>query len=582
MKKFLSVALVIAMMFTMSMASFAVEPTTLPELFADLGISSTRSLDVPVDMQVDLGQTGVFEDAPDSIVASSAVADYKATIYMSGVRALYNAYMTTAQAVTSGVGTLQSQLDNCKITGSFVIKIKYPDSVIVPDSVINGTNLAGFNASASNIFEETAPRTVSTSGGETTLTITLDVVGPAPARNGYVLASDMTLNLASYLPDISFECVNVEIAETGSHKVVGEITGQTLIHDEYGSLVGTINYVGKQGTNDGVTGTEISETVVLSSGGNAGIPIIPSRPSTPDVPEGPVEVEIALPHTDNPAPIVIPEGTKNPTINIEEIIEEVKPEREGFHFDGFYADELYTEKLTGEVPVTEDLKLHARFINTTVPEIFDDSTHIQYVYGFTDGTMRPTANVTREEIASMFYRLLKDDVRESLTTEENPFSDVEDDRWSKPALSAMAKGGYLYGYTDGSFNPTGDITRAEFAAIASRFVGSLVEGKKSFSDIDGHWAEDAILSIANNEWIYGYVDGGFRPDAKITRAEAIAIINRIVVRYVSHDGLEDVSEWSDVDTEAWYYLAVIEATHGHDYERKENHYTENWNAAESN
>lgn len=573
MKKILAIAIVAALM--MSMIAFAA-PANLTGVITDLGKTPpiSRTLDVPVDMKVDVGQTGTYVDGPvsETISGSNISANYQATIYMSEVQGLFSTLLGLARGYVAGEPALETRIGNSIVTGSFTIKIVYPETAVVPDSVLTGTALAGFNAEAQVTFEETVPRVLNDGiGGTKELVITISV------KPG-ITASAMEANLPGYLPDLTFTCEGVTLG-LGTNEVVGTIVGQTSIYDDNtdptpDDLICEINYTGKQGTASGVTGgTEIGETVILDQTGGGGVPVFPGGTK----PSDPIKVEVKIPSVSETETITLPAGTKNPTINVDELTEELNPTREGFVFDGFYADEFYTQKLEGEVSVTEDTTIYGRFVNITVPEMFADDVHIQYIYGYPDGTVRPEANVTREEITAMLYRLLKPEVREKLETSENEFTDVDEDRWSNVAISSMTKGGYLYGCGDGLFKPEADITRGELAAIISRFIGKIVEGERDFNDIDGHWAEESIKSVANNEWIFGYTDGSFRPDAYITRAEAVAIINRVVVRYVTHEGLTGTEKiWPDNPSTAWYYFPMIEASHHHDHERDESQYNELW------
>lgn len=570
MKKLLTIGLIAAMLMSMSFAAFAA-PADLTGVLTDLGKTPpiTRGQDVPVDIQVDVEQTGTFVDGPVSktIADSSILANYKATMYMANVRALYQELILLAEYYVAGESALVTRLNNSTVTGQFVIKIIYPENAFIPAAITEGTACYGFNAAVSNAFTETAPRTV-TSGapGTKELTITLDVI---PVKK-----SVMSADLAAYLPDLILTCEDIGL-NLGENKVVGTITGYTDIHDGVDHLY-RVNYTGKQGTDAGITGTEISETVILSQQGG-----INAGPSS-TVKDKDKTVTISLPGVEKPNPIVIPAEEKNSTIDIDKLTEKLNPERDGFVFEGFYDDPYYTNKLEGEIEINKNTTIYGRWINVTVPEIFEAEEHIQYIHGYPDETVRPESNVSREEIATMFYRLLKEDVRAKLKTDVNSFSDVESDRWSNNAVSTMAKGGYIKGYEDGSFRPEDYITRAELATIAYRFLAAEAPAGISFNDIDGHWAEENIKSIANNAWILGYNDGSFRPDEYITRAEAITIINRIVVRYVNEHGLiGDEKQWIDNPADAWYYYAVIEATHEHDHERAEDKYNELWSEAAS-
>ena len=199
MRKILAMILALSMLATMTVTVFADEPTILAELLEDNSIATTRTVDVPVDIQMDAEGTGVFKDGPFS-GTSNAKVDYKATIYMKPVRDTYSAYMMAARLLTAGIGDLPTQLENCKIVGGFTIKITYPDTAEVPTVVLGTGSLYGFNDAAGRIFAETS-RVVTdgTIAGTKDLTITIDVVGPAPDRNGYVISSDMTANLDAYL-----------------------------------------------------------------------------------------------------------------------------------------------------------------------------------------------------------------------------------------------------------------------------------------------------------------------------------------------------------------------------------------------
>jgi len=212
---------------------------------------------------------------------------------------------------------------------------------------------------------------------------------------------------------------------------------------------------------------------------------------------------------------------------------------------------------------------------TAIPEAFSGD-HYAYVIGYADGLVRPEANITRAQVATIFFRLLTDEVREQYLTKENAFADVSADMWYNTAVSTMAAMGIINGYPDGNFHPNANITRAEFAAIAARFdTNSNSTGGASFADIYGHWAQKEIDAAYQNGWILGYTDGTFRPDQSITRAEAMTMINRVLQRVPENENdlLEDMVVWPDnMDIQRWYYLAVQEATNSHDYQRKESGY----------
>ena len=204
--------------------------------------------------------------------------------------------------------------------------------------------------------------------------------------------------------------------------------------------------------------------------------------------------------------------------------------------------------------------------------LLDSENHIAYVNGYNDGTVRPEAKITRAEAATMFYRLLNEDVKAEYETDENEFSDVSEADWYCTEVSTLANIGIFGGYPDGSFRPDAYITRAEFAAICARIDGEDADETAEYSDIDGHWAADEISRVAELGWVKGYTDGTFRPNQQITRAEAMAVINRITERNpeTKADLLDSMKTWVDNTEDKWYYIDVQEATVAHDYERKDN------------
>ncbi|MBQ3124414.1 MAG: S-layer homology domain-containing protein [Clostridia bacterium] len=199
--------------------------------------------------------------------------------------------------------------------------------------------------------------------------------------------------------------------------------------------------------------------------------------------------------------------------------------------------------------------------------------HYAYIIGYDDqygkDEVRPENPITRAEVATIFYRLLDDESREKFRTQENEFSDVNEGDWYNNNISTVAAAGIVNGYDDGTFLPNNKITRAEFATIAARFTSLVHEGENLFTDIDGHWAAEYINNAAITGWVNGYDDGTFKPNAEITRAEAITLINRVLYRYVLEEDLhEDMIVWSDNTPDKWYYTAVQEATNSHEYDRE--------------
>lgn len=207
-----------------------------------------------------------------------------------------------------------------------------------------------------------------------------------------------------------------------------------------------------------------------------------------------------------------------------------------------------------------------------VPTGLNGDDHYAYIVGYPDSTVRPQNGITRAEVATIFFRLLTDETRNANSTKTNSYSDVAAGAWYNHAVSTLSAMGIVKGDSQGKFNPNAPITRAEFAAIAARFDDKANTTAVDFSDIASHWAKDEISAAANNGWINGYTDGTFRPNNKITRAEAMTLVNRVLKRLpeTAEDLHNDMIKWSDnSDTSAWYYLAVQEATNSHYYDLKE-------------
>lgn len=195
--------------------------------------------------------------------------------------------------------------------------------------------------------------------------------------------------------------------------------------------------------------------------------------------------------------------------------------------------------------------------------------HYAYVVGYPDGNVKPNGQITRAEVASIYFRLLTDEARDKYFTQENNFSDVNLGNWFHNAVSTMSNAGIVFGYNDGSFKPNQPITRAEFASIAAHFDNNTYSGDDKFTDINGHWAAQFVNAAAERGWIHGYEDGTFRPNQNITRAEAMTLINSMLNRNVDVEGLlDDMVKWPDnSDVNAWYYTNVQEATNSHYYDR---------------
>ena len=213
-----------------------------------------------------------------------------------------------------------------------------------------------------------------------------------------------------------------------------------------------------------------------------------------------------------------------------------------------------------------------------VPTGLNGDDHYAYIVGYPNGNVEPNGNITRAEVATIFFRLLTEEVRTANSTQSNSLSDVTRGQWFNHAVSTLSSMGIVKGHNDGTFAPNAPITRAEFAAIAARFDDKNTNTSSKFTDIASHWAKNEIGIAANKGWINGYPDGTFRPNQYITRAEAMTLVNRVLNRLPenSSDLLDSMIKWPDnSDASAWYYLAVQEATNSHYYKTKENKF-EKW------
>ena len=213
----------------------------------------------------------------------------------------------------------------------------------------------------------------------------------------------------------------------------------------------------------------------------------------------------------------------------------------------------------------------------TTPDLLNDSDHFAYVIGYMDGNVRPYGLISRAETTTIFFRLLKDSVRDGNLLTSNTYTDVADDYWANTAISTMTGLGIVQGRSTTTFDPKAPITRAQFAAICARFDTGKSSGTQSFTDIKGHWAEKYIERAAELGWIKGFEDGSFRPDTYITRAQAMTMINRVLNRIPEDESdlLPGMNVWPDCKPGDWFYLAIQEATNSHDYRHKVGSY-ETW------
>ncbi|MFQ9825906.1 MAG: S-layer homology domain-containing protein [Oscillospiraceae bacterium] len=205
--------------------------------------------------------------------------------------------------------------------------------------------------------------------------------------------------------------------------------------------------------------------------------------------------------------------------------------------------------------------------------------HYSYLIGYSDGTVRPNGRITRAEVATIFFRLLTDDARQRNWSSENNFSDVSADKWYNNAVSTLCHMGVLGGYSDGTFRPNAPITRAEFAKIAVSFSQANDSAVYSyFTDVKTtDWFAPYVTAAKDSSLIEGYFDGSFKPENRITRAEACTIVNRVLGRKPSknHMKISGRIDWPDCTTADWFYEAIMEATNSHTYQMGKR--VETWN-----
>lgn len=242
--------------------------------------------------------------------------------------------------------------------------------------------------------------------------------------------------------------------------------------------------------------------------------------------------------------------------------------REGYKFSGWYLDKTLKEAAGDTVKLTKNMKLYAAW--EAAPSgwaaVLNTEDHMAYIKGLPDGTVRPCAPITRAEVAMIFYRLMRSEAHARFDTDKNTFTDVAPGAWYATAVSTLASMGIVQGRGNDAFDPTAPITRGEFAAVAARFSDGDYTGEDRFNDIAEHWARAEINQAAALGWVHGDGSGAFRPNDLITRAEVMALVNRVLGRMAYEDGLiQGLKAFPDNDPHAWYYYDVVEATHGHTF-----------------
>lgn len=444
---------------------------------------------------------------------------------------------------------LRQHFNEWPVTGEFVVTIKYPEQLTVgAEHLTTSPNLVGFNAETSELFEETG-RSVVTVDGFTTLTITIAIRDADNDGTPGIMEQNL------YDGVKSGEFLN-ELIYTVESVIPNPFTKPLVV----------------TGKMEGYTAFQIGESFDPSSDrvkfftDEVRATLRKYSPSSSE----PADYKITF-NIDGNTDEVDPMYTRG-TVKASELPKPVKP---GYRFEGWFYDSELTKKVSGSLNVYSDITLYGHWVSDVL--LTDD--HFAYIIGYPDETVRPLRNITREEATMIFYRLLRDDVRDGIFTLENNFSDIAPERWSNSAISTMANGGYVVGRPNGTFDPEAPITRAEFATMAVRFASLMSTSGVQFNDIAGHWGERYILKAAAATWVTGYPDGSFKPDNYITRAEAMTLVNNVLMRHVNAAGLHaDTRLWIDMDGSEWYYYIVLEATNSHDFTRQVDGYNETWTA----
>lgn len=463
-------------------------------------------------------------DYQDSLTTSKRTVDYFANLDLQNAedeyKRIYEQEMATAEYYDSVLPLGYAQVIKDGVVSGYVeITLNFPTGMTVPESLTAATGMDGFvDYNPNSLYVETAPRTtVTNEDGSTTVTIKADI------RTG-ITAEELYVNREAYFADLDLEIDNVTIASKGKYEASGTVHAYIAITtDVFGTRTETRDidiFARGAGTVDEIFSATVTirdnNTTGGGAGGGSNFGTVGSTTTTP---------------------------TAEPTETSEPVVEPTP------------------------LPTAPPAP----------PAQLDSENHFAYIIGYPEGDVRPQNNISREEVSTIFFRLLTDSYRSEVWSETNNFSDVPSDLWSNNAISTMANAGILTGDPNGKFRPGDNITRAEFATIAARFDSEPYSGEDKFDDISGHWAAEYINKAAVKGWISGDGDGTFRPDDNITRAEAFTLVNNVLNRHVLESGLlDDMVKWSDNRPDQWYYTAVQEATNSHYYDRPEDAYYETW------
>lgn len=552
-------AIVVSLLFLQAGIGVTAAPANVPTTELELAYQP--------DIDLEVKKTGTSTWNSTATILSGETVDVKATIDMTVVRNGFEEWYTYATEELSpqvNPATAQELL----VTGTFNVTLEYPQGVTLPQATKEKTDLSDFNAATNDLFVANGDRVhvAANLSGNQELTI------PVRVKDGVTvgtLYSYVDPNNASnkYFPDMEITVTGAAVSATGApHSLFGELSGHVDVDYEGNNwqIDTDINFV-----HYAIPEAVIHVTTPAPGPGGGGVSSYAITFET----NGGAAIES-----------VSYRGGREITADMLPV-----PEREGYTFEGWYLDAELAEKAESFV-MKKDVTLYAAWKaqeapgGDYIPEMLNGEDHYAYIIGYPDGTIQPDESITRAEVTTIFYRLLKDEIREQYFTKENAYVDVKEDAWYNGAISTLTALGIVNGIDGEIFAPNADITRGEFAAIISRFAEKSIDIAEDFTDVDGHWAESDIYKAAAFGWIKGYEDNTFRPDREITRAEAMTLINRVLGRVPEtvSDLTSDMTTWSDnSETDTWFYIAVQEATNSHDYTRKENGY-EKWDAIKEN
>ncbi|MBQ8391014.1 MAG: S-layer homology domain-containing protein [Clostridia bacterium] len=556
MKKFLSVVLTLMMVFSVfTTASAATVKHYVDSVFVGKNSGTDPFFEfnnMPISIKATKNGTEYPGSISELLVSGGVDVDFAATLDMKQLRDFFVG-SDFIGIVLAGDSDAKSEFERATVTTDIDVTINHPGVTVT------GADLAGSLTDDNGLFyEKISEREVNTDQivvhftQQRAITVT-ELLGSLSNPNGYL--SDLTFELPGAA---KYEAV-------GTYPLSVTMDATT-----------TVAFDGQ-----GITGEAVSLKVKYDGAGSFQATIYTSSPG------GGGTTKYALTYeTDGGSAIDKETYAKNATVKLTKV-----PKKEGYIFEGWYLDKELTQKVT-EVKMTKNTTVYAGWVEDNglagngydTPESLNGDNHFAYIVGYPDETVKPNNNITRAEVTTIFFRLLKENERNMNLVHENNFSDVDILDWYNTAVSTMAKLGIVNGRNSETFDPNAFITRAEFAAICARFVEAEVSNVNKFTDVAGHWAEKEIYEAAEYGWIRGYEDNTFKPNQFITRAEAMTMINRVLNRIPenTNDLLDNMKKWSDnSDEAAWYYIPVQEATNSHDYDKK-NHVYEKWTSLSEN